>query len=519
MRTVAAYSLVRNASDAAEASSDFDSYVTHAKEWLSWKGAHDVSVGDRKITLSDGRQADLSIQHITTEDADLDSFVLNEPISGGTFESHLDLAVNSNTLSLSCRLGTVSTHAALAPVPFDARCPGIVRQVINSGGWTSGASKAGSTHTPHTGREAGRELANLIWDTTRGLPIVAISQRYGSYLHPNLASDLAYDLTGLATVVEVDRDASWALSQTRGRVWSCYAGAIRLYWPLRASQNNPYSHPYWTYYQLLRGQIDPAIAARRIRHEIYSMVLEQSAFQTVPASITEIRSKHRAIQLAEANDASVSLGLAEEEIRNLRQELDDRDVIIESLNKHIDNQSRVLNEEIEALKSQNKQLLISFDWSQNQQVHANVVSDEDPQTVEDAVLQAMDDCDNLVFGDDVPEGIESLAPDAGPPEKILRYLSELDNLTGKMNNGTLGMDPYQWLRQRNVHYSRESYTIRNSPVEMNRRTWNDGYESTRRFEDHLKPNDGTSPDQCVRIYFEYDRQCLRTLVGWVGRHP
>ena len=61
------------------------------------------------------------------------------------------------------------------------------------------------------------------------------------------------------------------------------------------------------------------------------------------------------------------------------------------------------------------------------------------------------------FGNEVPDGIESLAPDAGPPEKILQYLSELDTMTQKMTNGSLGMDPYQWLRQRNSHYSRESY--------------------------------------------------------------
>ena len=116
-------------------------------------------------------------------------------------------------------------------------------------------------------------------------------------------------------------------------------------------------------------------------------------------------------------------------------------------------------------------------------------------------------------------GLRVLAPDAGPPEKILRYLSELDTMTEKMKTGTLGMDPNQWLGERNVHYSRESYTIRNSPVEMSKRTWNDGSGGTLQFEDHLKPNDSTSPDQCVRIYFEYDRESGVTLVGWVGRHP
>jgi hypothetical protein len=47
--------------------------------------------------------------------------------------------------------------------------------------------------------------------------------------------------------------------------------------------------------------------------------------------------------------------------------------------------------------------------------------------------------------------------------------------------------------------------------------WSDG-QGKREFRLHLKPTDGTSPDRCVRFYFEFDEERQITIVGWVGRH-
>lgn len=51
------------------------------------------------------------------------------------------------------------------------------------------------------------------------------------------------------------------------------------------------------------------------------------------------------------------------------------------------------------------------------------------------------------------------------------------------------------------------------------RPWDDGNGQRKVFDWHLKPSDATAPDRCVRIYFEYDENRRKTVVGWVGRHP
>jgi hypothetical protein len=124
----------------------------------------------------------------------------------------------------------------------------------------------------------------------------------------------------------------------------------------------------------------------------------------------------------------------------------------------------------------------------------------------------------LVFGDDVEEGVRSLAPDAGPPEKIYEYLKTLADMTTQRQDNTLGKSTVDWLREHGLRLSNESETVRNSQTEMQKRKWHDG-RNQRQFETHLKPNESTSPDKCVRIYFDYDPEVRKTVVGWVGRHP
>lgn len=125
----------------------------------------------------------------------------------------------------------------------------------------------------------------------------------------------------------------------------------------------------------------------------------------------------------------------------------------------------------------------------------------------------------LVFGTAVDDGIRGVAADAGPPEKVLAWLGELAELTRLRRSGSLGTTAVKWLVSRGVVASGESETILNSPRELRLRTWDDGHGARRRFSMHLKPTEGTSPDRCVRIYFDFDEDGRATIVGWIGRHP
>lgn len=121
----------------------------------------------------------------------------------------------------------------------------------------------------------------------------------------------------------------------------------------------------------------------------------------------------------------------------------------------------------------------------------------------------------LDFGAAVKDGVASVAPEAGPPDKILRYLCTLSDMTEARWIGPLGTTMIKWLDSKGLSVSTESETVMNSGA----RRWPDGAGLSRPFKFHLKPSEATAPDRCVRIYFDFDENRGRTIIGWIGRHP
>ena len=142
------------------------------------------------------------------------------------------------------------------------------------------------------------------------------------------------------------------------------------------------------------------------------------------------------------------------------------------------------------------------------------------ETIADAIeLACSQFSEELEFGTDVLNGSKSLDSRAGPPDKVFTYLQALAEMTRCRRSEGLGKDMIAWLKGNGISASGESDTVLNSPAEMRARTWGDGYGKKRTYEKHLKPTNQTSPDRCVRIYFDYDEALGKTTVGWIGRHP
>ena len=97
----------------------------------------------------------------------------------------------------------------------------------------------------------------------------------------------------------------------------------------------------------------------------------------------------------------------------------------------------------------------------------------------------------LVIGADVVRGVEGLARDDGPPEKVLEHLCALARLARARRAAPLGMTQTRWLEQHNISVSRESESIRTSAKERQQRSWPDG-RGRRIFDLHTKPSDGNS---------------------------
>lgn len=342
----------------------------------------------------------------------------------------------------------------------------------------------------------------------RTLPIVVISGQQGLLLHPDLPARMARELTGLALVTVADDEGCWRLTSRLGKLLSCFGGAVRLYWPGFQASDNTLRHLLWTSDRMLsRAQtVDAAVLGicNAIRRRLMAVSV---AALSPPPMIGRIRS-------AEAKERTESAG------RELADQSDSRGLtdLYATDNANLRSQVQTLEEQAQALRQQLYRLQTEAAWAD-----AGDDLQPDSGTPPSSVLEAVERARLLfaglvTFGDDVGRGIAGLAPHAGPPEKVFAYLDQLAELARVRREGPLGRGMVQWLSARNVEASTESETVTNGRSQMDRCIWSDG-RGRRQFELHLKPNDSTHPDQCVRIYFDWDDASEQLVVGWVGRHP
>lgn len=91
-----------------------------------------------RIDLRDGRQADLSLSEISARCGDMTSWTLEEPTDGGVFKTTIGIARSTDVMAIACELDAGVPAQVVAPVFFEARCPHVVRSIIDAGPWLLG---------------------------------------------------------------------------------------------------------------------------------------------------------------------------------------------------------------------------------------------------------------------------------------------------------------------------------------------------------------------------------------------
>lgn len=510
MRRVACYSATSIVGARESIHESLQSLIGDITTWLEAKGVPGYPEKKIEVTLASNRKASVWAEKVQLGDESVDELVLEESSANQRFLTRICLGVLTGQLQLFLELRAGGDGALVAPVRLDVRCPQILRAFLDRRSWSAGHTPVRTKPVEWHGSEAARKLLAVIAHAERNLPVVVVSQRNGRTLEASLTTDLARDVSGLALVADVDDAASWAMTKLRGKEWSCYNGAIRVYWPLRGKWGHPSRQPVWTWDRLMAQAGTEDKAASRIRDQLRRRLLELSTYTfDEPRGFFDLRdraarARFEALQAAAAETGSHSQ-LAEQFFE-------------ESVRVSKDNEA--LREENARLRDQVSSLSLALQFKPELE-EDEIAPDPEEQsdTLARAVARAKADFEgDLRFGDDVDEGVNGLASDAGPPDKIYDQLKILAEMTEIRRKNSLGKNMLDWLKSRGIRASSESESVHNSASEMAKRTWRVNGQS-RRFEMHLKPTDGTSPDRCVRIYFDYDSGEGRTIVGWVGRHP
>ncbi len=538
MTNYLAYSLQAETTEPTEAFDRFDQYMKMTSAWVDRKAKDRFDfTGDseplslKTIILRDGREGtlSLSVDSLTHDDQahKLLSLELTHPYgdSGSTIRTDLKIASGNNRLVLSARCQliaeVIADQYAVTPRPgLDLKCPRIVREIGTAHQWKAGNTSVQGNHSVYFGDTGALLLQESIWDESRTLPIVVISSNnYPSPFPPDrVLRSFQDDLFGVAHVAHLDVAGAWELSDLVGREWSCFSGAIRIYWPIRPGTDEPQFHRYWPHHVKLWGK-EAEDALDNTQREIKTAIFAEAATLPDPQIIQSVTEAYKSERL-ENLQGEEWINYLEDENKKLEAQ------IIQLKESHGEELRRIQQELSEKSNSQNDlqdrcdSLLEELDQVRSERDQKKA-PDHSPKSVSEAIDIANREYKRLAFGMDVDDGVKGLDPSAGPPKKILRTFMVLDKYAATMIelNGNIGKRTIDWFSEQGVNVAPESSGVRKSDTRRQKRTFrNPASKDIDVYDLHARLGGG-SANRVVRIYFRYDRNEKKTVIGWVGQKP
>ncbi|MGK7869543.1 hypothetical protein [Falsiroseomonas sp. E2-1-a20] len=499
MRTVAKFQFQCSAENGAE--------VNALRVIHQWRERKFLQSKDGDITiLRSGVPALVEQQSEDLDDLRLTEIKVLEPVSGGELMTTVRLLESPTKISFQCIL-SVGSNGDMSPPNISIRSPRFIRDIISLPySWcVSNTSERVFNRNFPVHVNDYEEFEELLTSPNRRLPIVAVSELNGQTLAGDLHEQIGNFSCGLAHTIRLSTEASWELTRRLGREWSCFNGAVRLFWPFRPDQNFR-THPLWTFDQILFEGRTEALSRDRFVAFLSQKLIEASTFTADDRQVVDFE----AVRLRRITEVA---GAAAANSGNFEALADAYAVENDALRKKVADQKL----EIEDLR-QNVEALIIAERAGSEQVG---VADRElpPETVSEAVSIARRDlAGSLLIAPESEKEWLNLNQTAGPPEKILRYLRTLGRLSNLLASGQpLGDTIPIWLGKNGLTCSIDSQTSRRNRADRAFRTRIINGEMVE-CEYHAKPSDGTSPDMCVRIYFGIVDVAPRVRVGYIGRH-
>ncbi len=512
MRQVAAYR-IDTAPEETQADTLLAEFSQAVVEWLSSKGtlAPDLS----SLILPTGVIADLQHREITSDSGLAREWSLQESIPGGAFRTRIRATSTTSGLSATIQLSTASSD--MTPNSRVPHTPRLIQNLLlGKRQWKLHGWPLKAVPLALRGTEGGNEAVSLITSPERPIPVIAISEDDGFTLHPDLDTRLARELAGVAQVVRIDDGASRHVSRSLGQQWSCFGGAIRIYWPKLDLQQSPFMHFLWTSQRLRFEFEDTEEAANQIRLTLRRRVLEQASLWIGdPELFSRIQSEAQSKAMRELADRAREASYSDAFVDSFTEQFDQlvtEKQQLEDDNAKLRDENQGLRYEVQGLREALRQ--------RRPQGQLEPAHEATPDTLADVLSESRRRFGSLLaFGESVAEGIRGLRDEPSIAAKVFDSIQALAELARAYQTGQLGKTVVKWLEDQGEDASTESTTILNSAKQMRARTWDDGTGTRREFNLHLKPMNATAPDRCARIYFHPDPENGRVLIGWIGRHP
>jgi len=360
----------------------------------------------------------------------------------------------------------------------------------------------------------------ILLSKERSLPAIMVSPDNWTEQPVINAAALHNKLAGFASVVSLsDKWAAFKLTDTLGKGFSCFNGAVRVYWPGFSLADPPYKHPLFLpdsiRYHREQG--------RELKTHLFKVLAGMSAFRA--SELGPILTVRRQIESLQENAVvhlreQMKAGTAENEqlLAELERQLQEN----EKLTKERHDLSSKMEELTEELEKQRANWALYEQYATPLATQNEFTPDDSSKqqvvvaSVQDAVEKA--ECD---FVDTIAflESAKDSAKDSPfqNPDLVYHLFEALNDLCVKWRQeGKLGETWKMALAKRGFEYKPDiSQTAKGS--------FKSDYmfkykEEKLPFEEHVTFGIGQDPQKCLSVHWHRDNASKIIAVGHCGKH-
>ncbi|MDM0068780.1 hypothetical protein [Variovorax sp. J31P207] len=413
-------------------------------------------------------------------------------------------------LILSLDLAVTGLQLLFAPANFKLGSPRVIRDISRLRSVRI-ANHPYNVSPEVIGAEEIEALVSELTDQARPFPIVVVSRRPSDDHPPIDTSGLAERLAGVAKVYELsDKWAAFRLTEVLSKPLSCFAGAVRLYWPHFSSEADPYLHPLWMPWQFRDVQV-----ADRTLADLVGMVFDAAAFRYVEPAATSRFRQSAAREQREASRAN-SPSSADELLEDL--------VAVETQLEELQRAHADLLRENETLRGNAIALAAHAGRSGTvSQARAGLDSEgdaeesESPRTVEDAVKWASQRTTHIAFLDSA-YSTASQSP-FRHPDRAVQALMAIDEVAAIWANSIETGKSVGSIRQL---FKKRGFEYADDVSQTSKGKWGGEYVASYKGRDiDISPHitiGAKQADSCLSVHWAWDREEKSAIVAHVGRH-
>ncbi|MFY1652164.1 hypothetical protein ACN27J_14870 [Solwaraspora sp. WMMB762] len=351
-----------------------------------------------------------------------------------------------------------------------------------------------------------RDLVDLLRDKRRRLPVVVVTT-YPPTGKPLAESDeLARQLAGIAHVAVLETHlAALAFSDLVGRDLSVWHGGVRLYWPGFEPGDNPRKYRYWPA-RVLQEQPDSLVA------QLNRWLGSQAALSAPEHPATLRARQQRRQRLADSGEELPAW--VTEYVQEVERELDTLKRDNELLNAE-------LGDAQQNYEQANSELVaVRQEFSNLARLYGQPSDSGEIDWTSVTVLEAYEEAKErsgprVIFLPNADRSVSGFLTYRNP-RRLFDSLMAICDAADAWQSGALGAGFGDYFASRGYEYSARNPA---ASARATRNSYRVPYEgNTVTLEPHLKVDQATSPDQCLRIYWHIDDVNKLLVIGHVGRH-